>query len=106
MQLQRDTIMPRDPRFDVLFEPVQIGPVTAKNRFYQVPHCCRMGFNWPQTHAKMREMKAEGGWAVPIGCWPRVSCSTYRLLTPSFSQASRKSDGRGCIPSPSLTSLV
>ena len=23
-----------------------------------------MGFNWPQTHAKLREMKAEGGWAV------------------------------------------
>jgi len=56
--------MNRDPRYDILFEPVRIGPVTAKNRFYQVPHCCGMGFNWPQTHAKMREMKAEGGWAV------------------------------------------
>lgn len=56
--------MARDPRFDILFEPVQIGPVTAKNRFYQVPHCCGMGFNWPHTHAKMRELKAEGGWAV------------------------------------------
>jgi len=56
--------MTRDSRYDVLFEPVQIGPVTAKNRFYQVPHCNGMGFNWPQTHAKMREMKAEGGWAV------------------------------------------
>jgi dimethylamine/trimethylamine dehydrogenase len=56
--------MSRDPRYDILFEPVRIGPVTAKNRFYQVPHCCGMGFNWPQTHAKMREMKAEGGWAV------------------------------------------
>lgn len=56
--------MTRDPRYDILFEPVQIGPVTAKNRFYQVPHCNGMGFNWPQTHAKMREMKAEGGWAV------------------------------------------
>ncbi len=30
--------MARDPRYDILFEPVQIGPVTAKNRFYQVPH--------------------------------------------------------------------
>ena len=56
--------MTRDSRYDVLFEPVQIGPVTAKNRFYQVPHCNGMGFNWPQTHAKMREAKAEGGWAV------------------------------------------
>jgi dimethylamine/trimethylamine dehydrogenase len=56
--------MTRNPRFDVLFEPVRIGPVTAKNRFFQVPHCNGMGFNWPQSHAKMREMKAEGGWAV------------------------------------------
>jgi len=56
--------MTRESRFDVLFEPVKIGPVTAKNRFYQVPHCNGMGFNWPQSHAKMREAKAEGGWAV------------------------------------------
>jgi dimethylamine/trimethylamine dehydrogenase len=56
--------MTRDSRYDVLFEPVQIGPVTAKNRFYQVPHCNGMGFNSPQSHAKMREAKAEGGWAV------------------------------------------
>jgi 2,4-dienoyl-CoA reductase-like NADH-dependent reductase (Old Yellow Enzyme family) len=56
--------MTRDSRYDVLFEPVQIGPVIAKNRFYQVPYCNGMGFNWPQTHAKMREAKAEGGWAV------------------------------------------
>lgn len=25
--------MSRDPRYDILFEPVQIGPVTARNRF-------------------------------------------------------------------------
>lgn len=56
--------MSRDPRYDILFEPVKIGPVTAKNRFYQVPHCNGMGFNWPQTHAAMRAMKGEGGWAV------------------------------------------
>ncbi|MCP4490319.1 MAG: NADH:flavin oxidoreductase [Gammaproteobacteria bacterium] len=56
--------MPRDARYDVLFEPLKIGPVTARNRFYQVPHCNGMGFNWPQSHAKMREAKAEGGWAV------------------------------------------
>ena len=29
----------RDPRHDVLFEPVRIGPKTMRNRFYQVPHC-------------------------------------------------------------------
>ncbi|MDH3740232.1 MAG: NAD(P)-binding protein, partial [Hyphomicrobiales bacterium] len=54
----------RDPRYDILFEPVQIGPVTARNRFYQVPHCCGMGHRYPQSMAAMRGMKAEGGWAV------------------------------------------
>jgi dimethylamine/trimethylamine dehydrogenase len=56
--------MTRDPRYDVLFEPVKIGPVTAKNRFYQVPHCNGMGHAMPRAHAAMRGMKAEGGWAV------------------------------------------
>ena len=54
----------RDPRYDILFEPVRIGPVTAKNRFYQVPHCNGMGHAMPQSHAAMREVKAEGGWGV------------------------------------------
>jgi len=56
--------MARDPRYDLLFEPVRIGPVTARNRFYQVPHCNGMGYGHPHAHAKMRETKAEGGWAV------------------------------------------
>ncbi len=56
--------MPRDPRFDVLFEPVTIGPVTAPNRFYQVPHCTGMGYRRPQTLAGLRGVKAEGGWGT------------------------------------------
>lgn len=56
--------MTRDPRFDVLFEPVKIGPVTAKNRFYQVAHCNGMGYARPRAHAAMRGVKAEGGWSV------------------------------------------
>ena len=56
--------MPRDSRFDILFEPVKIGPVTAPNRFYQVPHCTGMGNQLPQTLAAMRGIKAEGGWGV------------------------------------------
>lgn len=56
--------MTRDPRYDILFEPVQIGPVTAKNRFYQVPHCNGMGSSYPSSMAEMRGVKAEGGWAV------------------------------------------
>ena len=56
--------MARDPRYDVLFEPVKIGPVIAKNRFYQVPHCTGMGWLRPNTLAAMRGVKAEGGWGV------------------------------------------
>ena len=50
--------------YDILFEPVRIGPVTAKNRFYQTPHCNGMGRNYPSAMARMRGIKAEGGWAV------------------------------------------
>ena len=56
--------MTRDPRYDILFEPVQIGPVTARNRFYQVPHCTGIGWTQPETLARLRGIKAEGGWAV------------------------------------------
>ena len=56
--------MPRDPRYDILFEPLAIGPVIAKNRFIQVAHCNGMGMSYPSTMAAMRRMKAEGGWAV------------------------------------------
>jgi dimethylamine/trimethylamine dehydrogenase len=67
--------MTRDPRFDVLFEPVRIGPVTAPNRFYQVPHCTGMGYRRPQTLAGMREVKAEGGWGTV--------CTEYCSIHPS-----------------------
>ena len=56
--------MARDPRYDILFEPLKIGPVTAKNRFFQVPHCSGMGLRYPSAEAAMRGVKAEGGWAV------------------------------------------
>lgn len=53
-----------NPMYDVLFEPVKIGPVTTRNRFYQVPHCTGMGHRYPQTEARLRGIKAEGGWGV------------------------------------------
>ncbi len=56
--------MSRDPRYDILFEPVKIGPVTAKNRFYQVPHCNGGGYRDPSAVAEMRRVKSEGGWGV------------------------------------------
>lgn len=54
----------RDPNHDILFEPVRLGPVTAPNRFYQVPHCTGMGWRRPRALAAMRGVKAEGGWGV------------------------------------------
>ncbi len=50
--------------FDILFEPVLIGPVVAPNRFFQVPHCNGMGHRLPRSLAAMRGIKAEGGWGV------------------------------------------
>jgi dimethylamine/trimethylamine dehydrogenase len=55
---------PESARYDVLFEPVRIGPLTTKNRFFQVPHCNGMGYRDPSAQAAMRRVKAEGGWAV------------------------------------------
>ena len=56
--------MSRQPEHDILFEPVRIGPVTAPNRFYQVPHCNGMGHIRPRALAALRGVKAEGGWGV------------------------------------------
>lgn len=65
-----------DPlRYDILFEPVQIGPVTAKNRFYQVPHCTGLGWIRPQMLAELRAVKAQGGWGV--------ICTEYCSIHPS-----------------------
>ncbi len=54
----------RHPRYDVLFEPVKIGPVTAPNRFYSVPHATGHSPLMPNGSIGMRAMKAEGGWGV------------------------------------------
>jgi len=70
----------REPRFDVLFEPVRIGPVTARNRFFQVPHCNGMGYRDPSAHARMRGVKAEGGWAVV--CTEEVEIHPSSEVTP------------------------
>lgn len=67
--------MSRDPRYDILFEPVRIGPVQAPNRFYQVPHCNGMGSLRPRMLAEMRGIKAEGGWGVV--------CTEYCSIHPS-----------------------
>lgn len=56
--------MARDPKYDILFDQVKIGPLTAKNRFYQVPHCNGGGYRDPSAVAEMRGIKAQGGWGV------------------------------------------
>ena len=57
-----------DPRFDVLFEPVPIGPVTARNRFFQVPHCNGMGYRDAERargDARRSRPRAAGRWSAP-----------------------------------------
>jgi dimethylamine/trimethylamine dehydrogenase len=56
--------MARDPKYDVLFEPIQLGPKTLRNRFWQVPHCNGAGSDKPGMQAEFRAMKAEGGWGA------------------------------------------
>ena len=62
-------------RYEILFEPVRIGPVTAPNRFYQTPHATGMGYLKPQSGAALRAVKAEGGWGVV--------CTEYCSIHPS-----------------------
>lgn len=58
------SLVPRDPRHDVLFEPIQIGPKTLPNRFIQVPQCCGFGTLKPGSQVEHRSVKAEGGWGA------------------------------------------
>ncbi|VAV99993.1 Histamine dehydrogenase [hydrothermal vent metagenome] len=75
--------MPRDPKHDILFEPIQIGPKTMKNRFYQVPHCIGAGSEKPGTQAANRAMKAEGGWGA--------CCTEYCSISPESDDTHRVS---------------
>ena len=68
--------------YDILFEPIRIGPVTAPNRFYQVPHCNGFGHRMPQGLAAMRGIKAEGGWGVV--CTEEVEIHHSSDLSPYF----------------------
>lgn len=71
-----------DHPFAILFDPVRIGPVTAPNRFYQVPHCNGMGWRMPESLAAMRGVKAEGGWGVV--CTEEVEIHHSSDLSPYF----------------------
>ena len=69
-----------DPRYAVLFEPVRIGPVTAPNHFYQVPHSTGIADRAPADVAAMREMKALGGWGVV--CIENIKISNDAEISP------------------------
>ena len=69
-----------ESRYDILLQPIAIGPVTARNRFYQVPHCTGMGYRDPTALAHMRGIKAEGGWAVV--CTEQVEFHWTSEITP------------------------
>lgn len=77
--------MARDRRYDILFEPVKIGPVTAPNRFYQTPHAIGLGWQRPKAGAALRGVKAEGGWGVVCteycSIHPTSDDSPYGFLT-------------------------
>ncbi len=72
----------RDPKYDVLFEPIKIGPVTAPNRFFQVPHCNVLGHGRPRAEAANRAVKAEGGWGVV--CTQEVEIHPSADISPSI----------------------
>ena len=75
--------MGRDPAWDILFEPLRIGPKTLKNRFYQVPHCNGAGSERPGMQAALREVKAEGGWAAVCTeeCSVHPECDSTLLVS-------------------------
>jgi dimethylamine/trimethylamine dehydrogenase len=54
----------RPAKYDILFEPIKIGPKTMKNRFHQSPHCIGAGSDKPGFQATHRAVKAEGGWGA------------------------------------------
>ena len=53
-----------DARYDILFEPIDVGPITLPNRFFAVPHATGHSPLMPNGSIGMREMKAEGGWGT------------------------------------------
>ncbi|MXY33475.1 MAG: FAD-binding protein, partial [Boseongicola sp. SB0664_bin_43] len=53
-----------DQRYQVLFEPVRIGPVTAPNRFSVAPYANGNSYLQPNGAIGNRAMRAEGGWGI------------------------------------------
>ena len=64
--------MARDPQYDLLFTPIQIGPKTLKNRFYAASQCSGFGADRPGQQAYHRGMKAAGGFAIVHTEWAAI----------------------------------
>ncbi len=80
--------MARDPKHDILFEPIQIGPKTLRNRFYQVPHCNGAGSEQAGRPGRASAaMKAEGGWGAV--------CTEYCSIHPESDDTPSRAR-RGC----------
>lgn len=71
--------MPRSSRHDVLFEPIEIGPQTLRNRFYQVPYATGFHSDKPGSIAYHRGIKAEGGWAAVNTGFASISAHSDEL---------------------------
>jgi len=67
----------RDSRYDILFEPMTIGPLTSNNPFYQVPHCNGGGYRDPSAAAEMR-----ASWTARISAMPFPSGGKSPNLQP------------------------
>jgi dimethylamine/trimethylamine dehydrogenase len=75
--------MARNPKYDILFAPIQLGPKTMKNRFYQIPHCNGFGSEKPLSQAFFRSTKAEGGYGAV--------CTEYCSISPESDDTHRVS---------------
>lgn len=53
-----------DERYSILFEPLEIGPVTAPNRFCMMPYANGHSQLQPNGAMGIRETRAEGGWGI------------------------------------------
>jgi dimethylamine/trimethylamine dehydrogenase len=73
--------MSQQSRYEVLFESVRIGPVTAPNRFYQVPHASGMTNALPRTRAAFRGRRRRAAGALSV---PGPARSTRPRTIPRF----------------------
>lgn len=78
--------MARSKKYDVLFEPIKIGPKTSKNRFYKAPHCNALGVERPGARPISGPRRSRAG-----------GVSSTRNIAPFILKATtRPMSARGC----------